>query len=119
MWSKLKAIWTDLNRTIYTGERLKDNLRALTAVSIFTAALGLGLVILDLVTRQYSMLIPSAATLLGGLSCAYLAGIRKKRETAILIPTGFCAIAFTYYAFTGAADGTAILWSLKYMRKQK
>ena len=58
------------------------------------------------------MLIPSLATFLGGVSCAYIAGVQKDREKAILIPTAFSAVAFTYYVLTAAAKGTAILWSL-------
>ncbi len=105
MWNRIYSAWKDLSRPIYTGERLKENLRALTAVSLFTALLGAVLIILDIAMDQTSMLIPSAATFLGGAGCAYIAGVLKKRETAILIPTFFCAIAFTFYAITGAAGG--------------
>ena len=58
------------------------------------------------------MIIPSALTLIGGVGCGIFAGILKKREIAILFPIGFCAIMFTLYAFTGMANGTAIMWSL-------
>ncbi len=111
MWNKISSAWKDLSQPIYTGVRLKENLRALTAVSIFTAILGFALIILDLTTDQTSMLIPASATALGGVSCAFISGVLKKREIAILIPTFFCAFAFTYYAVTGEANGTAILWS--------
>ena len=111
LFRNIKEAWRDLNRSIYVGKRREENLRALTAVSLFTALLGLVLIIFDVVTGQRSMLIPAAATFLGGASCAFIAGVLKKREIAILIPTAFCAVAFTYYAFTGAAEGTALLWS--------
>ena len=112
MPDKFKAVWNDLNRSIYVGERREQNLKALTAVSIFTALLGLVLIIMDLTSDLKSMLIPALVTFLGGVSCAYIAGVQKDREKAILIPTVFCAVAFTYYALTAAAKGTAILWSL-------
>ena len=112
MFKKLSEVWNDLNRTIYTGKRLQENLHALTVVSLFTACLGLVLIVMDFAIQKYSMLIPSLATFLGGVSCAYLAGIKKDREKAILVPTAFCIIAFTFYAITGAGEGTAILWSL-------
>ena len=48
MPDKIKAVWNDLNRSIYVGERREQNLKALTAVSIFTALLGLVLIIMDL-----------------------------------------------------------------------
>ncbi len=104
-------LWKTLSTPIYVGKRLKNNLIALTAVSVFTAILGFVLIIIDIVTGKWSMLIPSIATFLGGAGCGILAGVFKKREIAIIIPTIFCAVAFTYYAITGAADGTAILWS--------
>ncbi|MBR5116949.1 MAG: diguanylate cyclase, partial [Lachnospiraceae bacterium] len=109
---KITDTWKMLNRSIYTGERLKDNLRALTAVSITTALLGLVLILLDMATGQYEMLYPAFATFLGGVFCGVTAGVLKNRDIAILIPTGFCAIAFTIYVLTGAGEGTAVLWSL-------
>ena len=110
MLKKILEAWRDLNREIYVGERLKLNLKALTAVSIFTAGLGLVLTVLDLVTFNTKMLIPCLATLFGGLGCAYFAGVKKRRDIAIIIPTVFCAVAFTYYTLTGAAEGTAVMW---------
>ena len=112
MIQKIKNAWALLNRSIYTGTRLKDNLRALTYVSLFTALLGFILLIMDLFSHTTSMLVPSAATMIGGLLCAWLAGVKKDREKAILVPTIFCIVAFTVYTVTGAAKGTAILWCL-------
>ena len=110
MWKKLSETWRDLNKPIYVGNRLKQNLQTLTAVSIFTSILGAGLFIMDIFTGQKNMLIPSIATFLGGALCAYFAGVKKDRDKAILIPTIFCAIAFTYYSVSGAGEGTAIFW---------
>ena len=109
---KLAHIWKTISTPIYTGKRLQTALTTLTTISLFTAVMGLALVILDIVIKQYEMLIPACLTLLGGASCAFVAGVLKKREIAIIIPTVFCAVMFTIYTVTGAADGTAILWSL-------
>lgn len=109
---KIASFWKILSRDIYVGRRLKNNLIALTIVSIFTTILGSVLVILDLVTKNYSMLVPAGVTLLGGLSCALVAGVFKKRNIAIWIPVFFCSVAFIYYSITGASNGTAIYWSL-------
>ena len=111
----MKAIveaWRDLNRNIYVGRRLKSNLLALTAVSIFCALLGIGLIVRNIVNGRYGMIVASAATLLGGVLCAYLAGVRKNRRLAAAVPTVFCFVAFTVYVVTGAAEGTALLWCL-------
>ena len=112
MLKRIKETWAMLNRSIYVGERLQNNIKALTAVSIFTALLGFALMILDVIIGQTGMLIAAAATFLGGASCAYCAGALKRRDIAIVIPTVFCALAFTAYTVTGAAEGTAMLWSL-------
>ena len=109
---KLKAAWKILNTPIYTGERLRDNLRALTAVSLFTALMGFVLVVANLITGQIPMLIPAIVTVLAGLACAYCAGVLKNRELAALIPTIFCIVAFTIYAVRGLGDGTAVLFAL-------
>ena len=84
-----------ISRDIYVGKRYKNNLIALTAVSIFTAALGLALIILDIVTSRLSMLVPSILMFVCGLACALLSGVFKKRKIAILIPLAFCVIMLT------------------------
>ena len=63
--------WKMLGKPIYVGKRLKSNLTALTVVSIFCTALGLGLFIMNVIIKQYSMLIPCVITFLGGALCAF------------------------------------------------
>ena len=106
--------WAMLGRSIYVGDRLKANLSALTSVSLFTAALGLVLIILNLLDSPVSAakLTMSCVTLAAGTGCAFLSHFRKDRSKAIIIPTLFCCVVFTFYAFTGYAEGTGILWSL-------
>ena len=88
-----------LSRSIYTGERLEANLRALVAVSIVTAALGLVLTVYDIAKGETIMTVAAFNTFLGGLGCGICAGVFKKREAAAVIPTVFCAIVFTIYTF--------------------
>ena len=110
----LRKLWAILGRTIYVGDRLTENLKALTAVSIFTAVLGLGLLVMNLLQPEISVpkVIMSCVTLLAGSGCAYLAHFRKDRNKAVMIPTLFCCFVFTFYAITAYAEGTGILWSL-------
>ena len=112
MINKIKAIWKELDRPIFVGERREHNLKVLTGVSLFTAALGMVLVIFDLIIGDTKVLIAAFATFLGGAACAYLAGVKKNREAAVVIPTVFCMVAFTVYLFTGLGNGTAIFWTL-------
>ena len=112
MIEKMKQEWRMLNRSIYTGERLKENLRALVAVSIVTAILGLVLTVYDIAKGETIMTAAAVNTFLGGLGCWICAGPLKNREAAAVIPTVFCAIVFTIYTFFGLAEGTAMLWSI-------
>ncbi len=109
-----KAWWKMLGRSIYEGDRLKANLKALTAVSLFSAALGLGLLIMNLLQSPVNgaKVAMSLVTVAAGGSCAYFSHFRKNRNIAVLIPTLFCCFVFTVYALTGYAEGTGILWSL-------
>lgn len=112
MFKRISEDWKQLNHSIYTGERLRENLHALTVVSIFTAILGLVLMIADLVTGDKQMFFPAFLTFLGGAGCAYLAGVKKNREKAALIPTLFSVFAFTFYTIKGLGEGSGMLWSL-------
>jgi HD-GYP domain-containing protein (c-di-GMP phosphodiesterase class II) len=112
MFHKIKQTWAMLDRSIYVGERLKANLTALTVVSCFTALLGLVLIALNLATGQADMLIPAIATFLGGIACAFIAGVLKNREKAILVPILFCAVAFTVYTLNGNGNGAAMFWTM-------
>ena len=106
--------WKMLGRSIYEGDRLRANLKAITFVSLFCAVLGLGLLLMNLFQNPVagSKVAMSLLTLVAGGSCAYFSHFRKNRKLAVLIPTLFSCIVFTFYALTGYADGTGILWSL-------
>jgi len=112
----LKAVWNDLNQSIYVGDRLRENLSAMTFVSLFTALLGLLLIISNLIIQKKPLndtsVLMSFVTLAAGAGCAFCCRVLKRREIAILIPTLFCIIVFTVYALTGYMEGTGILWSL-------
>ena len=114
--SGLKAVWNDLNQSIYVGDRLRENLSAMTFVSLFSAFLGLVLIFSNLIVKKKPLGDPSVlmsiVTLFAGAGCAFCCRVLKRREIAILIPTLFCVIVFTVYALTGYLEGTGILWSL-------
>lgn len=54
----------------------------------------------------------SFVTFAAGAGCAFCCRVLKRREIAIIIPTMFCIMVFTIYAFTGYLEGTGLLWSL-------
>ena len=112
----IKTIWRDLSQSIYVGDRLKENLAAMTFVSIFTALLGVVLIVANLIVRKRPLsdvrVIMSLVTFAAGAGCAFCCRVLKRRDIAILIPTLFCIVVFTVYAVTGYLEGTGILWSL-------
>lgn len=108
----LQTVWKNLNKSIYVGERLDANLKALLLASVVTAGLGLVLIVQNLLTHQIPMLIAAITTVVAATACGISAGVLKNRELAGLFPTVFCGVAFTIYALTGAGEGSAMLWSL-------
>ena len=111
LFSGISDTWKTLNRSIYTGDRLKANLRALTFAGSLFAVVGLFLIFYDFATGQTGMAIGAVMTCLFGAACAFFAGIPEKREIAIIFPVLFCMVAFTVYTVTGFAEGSAILWT--------
>ncbi len=107
-----KEIWQSLNRTIYVGERRKSNMLALSFASVVTALLGITLTVANIYTDTMTMLVPAIVTAVAGCACGYCSIVLDNREMAIKIPTLVCMFAFTVYLFTGAGEGSAILWSL-------
>ena len=110
--NSLRDIWKDLNRSIYVGDRLKANLMAISFASYVTAALGAVLVVVNIMKNDTTMLLAAIATTVAGAGCAFCSTVLKNRRLAIKIPTLFCAIIITIYVFTGAGEGSAVLWSI-------
>ena len=52
IFQKIKEMWITLGKPIYVGRRLKQNMPALTLVSIATAILGLIRIIINLTSDQ-------------------------------------------------------------------
>ena len=114
--NKLPGLWNMLGRSLYVGERLKANLLAISAASLFCVLLGIVLLALNLLpgsgTLSFYRILMSVVTIISGTCCVWFAYLRKDRKHAVIIPTLFCVIVFTFYALTGYAEGTGILWSL-------
>jgi len=113
-WIKnnFRDIWKDLNRSIYVGDRLKANLQAISFASFVTAILGAILIVVNILKSDTMMLVAAIATTVAGVGCAFCTNVLKNRRLAIKIPTLFCAIIITIYVFTGAGEGSAVLWSI-------
>ena len=112
MWKKIKTIWTDLNKPIYVGERLENNLRALTIISLFCVLLGGVMIILNTVQHNGFVVLSSAAFVVAGAVSAVSSGILHKRRGSCIAATLCCAVIFTYYAVGGVANGFAVNWAM-------
>ena len=111
MWKRIRETWHELGQPIYTGQRLKDNLTALTWVSIACAVLGAVMLVMNLVQHNPAIvMLSSTSFVVGGIVSAIGSGILKKRIISVITPTLVCAVVFTYYALSGAAEGFALYW---------
>lgn len=104
--------WKYLNQSIYVGERLEENMKALLWASIFICTLSLYLIIMNLFNGNMLLAGASLLTFLHGFGCGYCVVVLKNRNLAVIFPTVFCVIVFTTYAITGIQEGTAMLWSI-------
>ena len=100
-----------LNKSIYTGDRLRENLKGLAFAGVLCALVGLLLTALDLYLGKNLIALGGVLTFLFGAACAYCASVLKRRELAIIMPTLFCTVVFTLYTLTGAGNGNLILWT--------
>ena len=100
-----------LNRPIYVGKRLEDNLKALSFAGAFFAIVGLFLIFVNFSKGHVINGIASTATFFFGGACWFCASILKRRDLAIIMPTLFCMVAFTIYTLTGMGEGSFILWT--------
>ncbi|MCR5734652.1 MAG: diguanylate cyclase, partial [Lachnospiraceae bacterium] len=108
----LKNTWALLDRSIYTGDRLRSNMKALTFVSAVSAAMGFIMLVINICLRIPALIFASSCSFLAGLGCGICSHVLKNRELAVKFPVFFSLAFCTVYAFTGAADGSAILWSV-------
>ena len=112
MWKRIRATWAELNEPIYTGERLKNNLRALTVISLFCVLLGIVMIVLNAVQHNGIVILSSIAFVIGGTVSAISSGIYRNRRISCISATLCCAVIFTYYAVCGVAHGFAIIWAM-------
>ena len=112
MLDRIKQVWKDLSRNIYVGERLEKNLYGITLVSVFSALLGLVMVIINLIRGGGFVVVTSLMFFVGGLISAFAAGAYKARKVSAAIALTVCIFTFTYYAIDGSMDGFSIVWAL-------
>ena len=85
---RFRELWNTLGRSLYVSERLKANLLAISAASLFCVILGLALLLLNLLpgsgTLSFYRILMSAVTIISGTCCFYIAYVRKDRKHAVI-----------------------------------
>ncbi len=109
---KLKQHISNLNKSIYTGERFRQNIAALTLCGAITGPIGIIMTVMNVLQHKGFITYTTALIALCGGFIVFSARILKKREPAIIATTLTGLVFFTYYAVSGANEGFAILWTM-------
>jgi putative nucleotidyltransferase with HDIG domain len=109
---KLREHIAKLNKSIYTGERLKQNLVAQTVCGCIAGGIGTAMTVMNIIQHKGFVTVTTLLFALAGFFFIYSAKVLKKREPAVIISTVISIVMFTYYAISGTNEGFAILWTL-------
>ena len=113
MLGKLKELWQDLGRSIYDEQKLKSNLKAITAVSLLSVVLGIVMLTINIVQRKSIPIIgTSVLFILAGAVSAVSSGIFKYRKVSEFAAIFTCLVTFTYYAVSGSMNGFSVIWAM-------
>ena len=113
MLGKLKELWQDLGRSIYDEQKLKSNLKAITAVSLLSVVLGIVMITINIVQKKSIPIIgTSVLFIVAGAVSAVASGIFKCRVVSEIAAISTCLITFTYYAVSGSMNGFSVIWAM-------
>ena len=112
LWNTVRSTWRDLDQPIFVGDRLQNNLKAITWVSIVSALMGLVTGTINIIEGQGLVIITGVAFFVGGIVSAISAGVFHNRKVSVLTATLLSFVVFTYYAVFGPVQGFAILWAM-------
>jgi putative nucleotidyltransferase with HDIG domain len=112
MFSAIKKIWILLGRSIYTGERLRKNMLAITFLGCVIAMVGTGMTIINIVQDKGLVTVTTAVIAVLGLTAAFCSYFLNNRNVCIWIAVYVSVFIFTYYAVLGVNEGFAILWTM-------
>ena len=113
MFGKLRELWQDLGRSIYDNQKLKSNLKAITAVSLLSVVLGIVMLTINIVQRKsVPILSTSVLFIVAGAVSAVASGVFKCRMVSEIAAISTCLITFTYYAVSGSMNGFSVIWAM-------
>ena len=112
-FGKHNNLWKDLNTSIYTGERLKDNLKGITAVSILSMLLGVVMLFINISQhRSIPIVCSSVLFIVAGTVSAIASYFYKARNISEFCAIFTCIVTFTFYAISGSMNGFSVIWAL-------
>jgi len=110
---KLRELWQDLGKSIYDEQKLKSNLKAITAVSLLSVVLGIVMVTINIVQKKSIPIIgTSVLFIVAGAVSAVSSGVFKNRKVSEFAAISTCLITFTYYAVSGSMNGFSVIWAM-------
>ena len=113
MLKKLRETWAELGQSIFEGERLKANLKAITSVSLLSVVLGIVMISINIIQhRSIPIICTSALFILAGGISAIASGFFKARKVSEYCAIICCLTTFTFYAVTGSMNGFSVVWAM-------
>lgn len=108
----LKRHWALLSQSIYTGDKYKKNLAAISWFGIICAVFGTGMTVMNIVQNKGFVTWTTAAFAVGGIFILVMSKGFHNRRVSVIGAVVISALTFSYYAISGANEGFAILWTM-------
>ena len=108
---KIRQSLKNLNKSIYTGERLAKNLKAQSFFGLLATIFGVIMTAMNLIQKKGFVTVTTLLFAVSGVFIIISARVLKKRTPIVITATVMSMIFFTYYAVSGANEGFAILWT--------
>ncbi len=101
-----------MRQSIFVGERLERNLRALFMLGVIVAAGGAVMTTINIVQHKGFVTYTTAVIVLFGLLIVYGAKVLRNRRVVNIAIMLIALLTLTYYSISGVNEGFAILWTL-------
>ena len=111
MKKKIQEMRKTLNRSIFVGERLEKNLQDLEHVSYFFVALGVVMLLLNIVKRDYEIAIGLSLFVLASVADTYFLKVKRSRRFSLIFTCVICILLLSYCVLV-VDNGFAYLWTL-------
>ena len=112
MKESLKKTYHQLNQSIFIGDKLQSNIKAISYVGLAISFCTVITTIMNLLQGSYFMAATTAVFCGVGILTYISCHFYNNRTPAIYAIILSCMVLMTYYAVTGENEGFAILWTM-------